>query len=58
MVNEQVKELCGVKKGVNERFDERVLPWFVHTERMDNSWITKRVCVGEGIRSSPVVKGD
>ena len=33
VLNTWVKELCGVKKGVNGRFDECVLRGFDHTER-------------------------
>ena len=41
-----VKELCGVKKGSDERVDEGVLWWFSHVKRMENDRI-KRVYVGE-----------
>ena len=31
----RVRELCGVKKGLNERIDEGVLRWFGNVERME-----------------------
>ena len=40
-------ELCGVKKGLDERIDEGVLRWFSHMERMERDRIAKRVYVGE-----------
>ena len=36
-----IRELCRVKKGVNERIDEGVLQWFRHMERMENDRIAK-----------------
>ena len=45
--NAQIRELCGVKKGLDEKIDEGVLRWFGHIERMENDRIAKRVCVGE-----------
>ena len=50
--NERIKKLCGVAKVVDERFDESVLHWFGHTERMENDRIAKRVYVGECTRST------
>ena len=32
--NARVRELCGVRKGLDERIDEGVLQWFGHVERM------------------------
>ena len=29
----QIRELCGVKKGLDKRIDEGVLWWFSHVER-------------------------
>ena len=50
MRNERIRELCGVKKGMNERINECVLSWFGHMERMEESRPVKRVysceCVG------------
>ena len=45
--NAQIRELCGVMKGVDERIEESVLQWFGHVERMENDRIAKRVYVGE-----------
>ena len=42
-----IKELCGVKKGQDERIDKGVLWWFSHVERMENDRSAKRVYVGE-----------
>ena len=41
--NARIRELCGVKKGLDERIDEGVLRWFGH---MENDRIPKRVYVG------------
>ena len=35
--NARIRELCGVKKGLNERIDEGVLRWFSHVERMERN---------------------
>ena len=43
--NAQIKELCGVMKGVDDRIDEGVLQKFGHVERMEDR-IAKRVYVG------------
>ena len=32
--NTQIRELCGVTKGVEKIIDERVLRWFGHVKRM------------------------
>ena len=45
--NAQIKELCGVTKGVDERIKVCILRWFGHVERMENDRIAKRVYVGE-----------
>ena len=52
-LNARIRELCGVKKGIDERIDESVLRWFGHVERMERDRIAKRVYVGEcaGTRS-------
>ena len=44
VLNSQIRELCGVKKWVDERIDESVLWWFSHVE---NDRIAKRMYVGE-----------
>ena len=33
--NARLRELCGVKKGLDERMDEGMLRWFGHVERME-----------------------
>ena len=40
VLNERIRELCGVTKGVDKK-------WFVHVERMEKDRITKRVYVRE-----------
>ena len=42
--NAWIREMCRMKKGVDERIDEGVLRWFDH---MENDKIAKRVYVGE-----------
>ena len=44
--NVQIRELCRVMKGVDERINEGVLQWFGHVERMENDMIAKRVYLG------------
>src|SRR5678816_4185262 len=40
MRNERIRELCGGKKGVNERINESMLKWFGHVERRaKRKWI-------------------
>ena len=38
------RELCGVKKVLDEKVDEGVLRWFGHVERMERDMITKSLC--------------
>ena len=45
--NARKRELCGMKKGLNERIDEGVLRWFGHVETMESYMIAKKVHVGE-----------
>ena len=45
--NARIRELCGVRKGLDERINEGVLRWFGHVERMERYKIAKRVYVGE-----------
>ena len=45
--NARIKELCEVKKGVDERIDEGVLPWFGQMERMEKDRIARKLYVGE-----------
>ena len=47
MPTAQIRELCGVMKGVEERIDESVLRWFNHFEKMENDRIAKRIYVRE-----------
>ena len=47
MWNEHIRELCGVKNGVNEKIAESVLRWFGHLERMDGNRLVKRMYNGE-----------
>ena len=47
VLNAWIRELCRVKKGLDERIDEGVLQWFSHVERMERDIIAKRVYVGE-----------
>ena len=47
-------ELCGVKKGLDERIDECILRWFGNVERMENDRIAKRVYVGQCASSRSV----
>ena len=32
VLNSQIRELCRVTKGINERIDEGVFQWFGHVE--------------------------
>ena len=45
-----MRELCGVKKGQDERIDEGVLRWFGHVERMERGMMESVLvfvqCVG------------
>ena len=51
--NARIKELCGVKKGLDERIDEGMLRWFDHVER---DRIAKRVHVGDCAGSHSVCR--
>ena len=48
--NVRIRELCGVKKGLDERIYEGVL----HVKRMESDRMAKRVCVGECASSRSV----
>ena len=37
--NARIKELCRVKKGLDERIDEGVLRWFGHVEKIEDRGI-------------------
>ena len=43
--NAHIRELWGVKKGLDERIDEGVLRWFGHVEKIERDRIAKRVYV-------------
>ena len=45
--NTRIRDLCGVKKGLDERIDEGLLRCFSQVERMENDRIAKKVYVGE-----------
>src|SRR5678816_3407074 len=45
--NERIRELCGVKKWVNEKINESTLRWFGHVEKMEDSQLVKRMYSGE-----------
>ena len=42
--NAQIRELCGVREGLDERINEDIILWFGHMER---DRITKRIYVVE-----------
>ena len=44
--NPRIRDLCGVKKGLDERIEEGMLRWFDHVERMERDRIAMRVYVG------------
>ena len=59
--NARIRELCGVRKGLDERINEDVLRWFGHVERMERDRIFESgvpeywrsavivpLCVGKG----------
>ena len=52
--NAWIRELCRVKKCLNERIDEVMLQWFTHVERIERDMIAKIVYVREfaGSRSA------
>ena len=52
--NAQIRDLCGVRKGLDERIDEGLLRWFGHVERMERDRISNRVYVGEWASSHSV----
>ena len=45
--NARIRELCGVRKRLDESIDESVLRWFGHVERMERDRIVKRAHEGE-----------
>ena len=45
--NAWMRDLCGVRKGLDERIDEGILRWFGYVVRIEGDWIAKRVYVGD-----------
>ena len=45
--NARIRELCRVKKVLDERIDEGILRWLSNVERMERDRIAKIVYVGE-----------
>ena len=45
--NARVRELRGVRMGLDESIDKGVVWWFGHMERMEMDRIAKRIYVGE-----------
>ena len=45
--NSRIRELCGVKKYLDETIDEGMLRWFGQVERMERDRIAKRVYIEE-----------
>ena len=54
--NAQIRELRGVKKGLDERIDGVLPRWFGHVERLERNRIAKRVYVGECAGSRSVAR--
>ena len=46
VMNAEIREMCGMAKGLRERIDGAVLHWFGNEVRMEHTSITK-VYVGE-----------
>ena len=44
--NARIRELCGVKKSLDERIDEGILRWFGYVERMDRQDSHMGECAG------------
>ena len=45
--NARIRELCGMKKGLDEKINECFLRWFGYVKRMEKDRIAKRVYGGE-----------
>ena len=52
--NARIRQLFVVRKGLDERIDEGVLPWFSHVERMERDRNGMRVYEGECVDSRSV----
>ena len=46
VLNTRIRELCGVKKVLDEEIGEGVPRWFTHVERGERGMIAKRFYVG------------
>lgn len=46
--NENIKKICGVRKGVSERISESIIRQFGHIDRINESQLAKQICRGEG----------
>ena len=44
--NARIRELCELKKGLDERIDEGVLRWYGHVERRERDRVPKSLCRG------------
>ena len=47
VLDELIRELCGVNKGPDEMTDEGVLRWFGYVKRMERDRIAKGLYVGK-----------
>ena len=45
VLNAQIRQLCGVTKGVDEKIDESVFQWFCYVKKMGNGSISKGECI-------------
>ena len=45
--NEEVRRRAGIERELASRVDQRVLRWFGHVERMDESRLARRVMIAE-----------
>src|SRR5678815_5206999 len=53
MRNECIRELCGVKEGVNEIINESTLKWFSHVKWMDDSQLVRQIYSDECAGNRP-----
>ena len=49
--NAQIRELCGMKMGLDEGIDEGVLRWFAYVKRVERGMIAKRAYAREFVGS-------
>ena len=45
--NEEVRRRAGIERELASRVDQRVLRWFGHVERMDESRLARRMMMAE-----------